>query len=996
MDFPDSIYSEFKKSTGKRSVENNDLKGNGSKNRNSGQAVFNIGYSEELGNLIVENSHDGIIIIGDSYKIEYVNKRLSELTGYCNDDILGKDFRDFLNIINKDDVLNRYNKRLEGNNLDNAYELELITSDNDRKIFEVRSSVFKDSAGNTKTLSQFKDITEQKAAEEALKQSEIKFRSIVENSHLGILIVNSDFQFEYANNQLCKILNTTREKLEGNDFRKYLSKESLDIVVERYLKRQRGDDVPSEYRVNLITEDGIERIAKLTSTVVNYLGQRKTIAQLLDITEKVNKHKVEKVILNISQAVNEVKNLNEFLGIVRQELSTILDTTNFYVALYDKNSDTYTFPYHVDEYDSIDEITQLELKDSLTDYVRRNNKATLVNSETQVKLEEQGEIKGIVGADCPIWLGAPLVVDNQVVGTICLQNYHNGSAYNESDLELLKIVSENVSSAIWKKKVVDKLAESERRYRDFISRSSEGIYRIDFETHISIDTPPMEQVHRIINEGLIGECNNAFAKMYGYDSYKDIIGKKLNVFYGDTVVEENLQANLQFIENNYKITDVETHEYSAEGERLVILNNSIGIVKNGFLTNIWGIQKNITERKNFELILKEIAEGITSSIGDSFFKSIVQFLCETLKVDYAYIAQLSNDRKFARSLAFWGENRPLENFEYQLDDSPTKTVLQNGKTTLFDNLSEEYPNDHFINNLNIKNYLARPLVNSNGKTSGIMVILSKDRIEDLEFKKSVLEIFATRCSAEIERLEYLKELVAAKDEAEKSNSLKSDFLAQMSHEIRTPVNTILSFTSLIKESLENQLDNDLKDSFKIIENGGSRLIRTIDLILNVSQIQSGNLTISPIELDIVKILKDLVSEFSRTAKKESLDLIFESKHKSLRIFGDNYTITQIFANLIHNSIKYTPKGFIKIIVEAKKGKEIIVKVQDTGVGMSSDFLTQLFDPFSQEETGYTRKFEGTGLGLTLVRKYCELNNASISVKSTKDKGSTFIVKFKPR
>ena len=119
------------------------------------------------------------------------------------------------------------------------------------------------------------------------------------------------------------------------------------------------------------------------------------------------------------------------------------------------------------------------------------------------------------------------------------------------------------------------------------------------------------------------------------------------------------------------------------------------------------------------------------------------------------------------------------------------------------------------------------------------------------------------------------------DEAEKSNSLKSDFLAQMSHEIRTPVNTILSFSSLIKESLEDHLDDELLDSFNMIENGGTRLIRTIDLILNVSQIQSGNLTLSPSRLNLVKILNDLVSEFRRVAKKESLDLIFESKYKLL-------------------------------------------------------------------------------------------------------------------
>ncbi|MCB0753904.1 MAG: HAMP domain-containing histidine kinase, partial [Ignavibacteriae bacterium] len=241
---------------------------------------------------------------------------------------------------------------------------------------------------------------------------------------------------------------------------------------------------------------------------------------------------------------------------------------------------------------------------------------------------------------------------------------------------------------------------------------------------------------------------------------------------------------------------------------------------------------------------------------------------------------------------------------------------------------------------------------------------------------------------------YVKDIVDAKNEAERSNNLKSDFLAQMSHEIRTPVNTILSFTSLLKESLENKLENDLKDSFNIIDNGGRRLIRTIDLILDVSQIQSGTLKLEPSKIDLIEIINDLISEFKQPASKKKLDLIFTSDLTKLNSWADNYTITQAFANLIHNAIKYTANGSIKISARKNENKEACIDFTDTGVGMSEEFLTKLFEPFSQEETGYTRKFEGTGLGLTLVRNYCELNDAEISVCSKKNQGSTFTVTFK--
>ncbi|MCB0729869.1 MAG: PAS domain S-box protein [Ignavibacteriae bacterium] len=960
------------------------------------QSINSIDFNKsvELSSLIVENSHDGIMIIGDNYFIEYVNTRLCEITNNVLEDILHKDFRDILGPNEKDIIIERYNNRRKGKKITNSIEIPILSKNNEHKIFEIRGTLFTNSNGDIKTLVQFKDITERKLTEEVILQSEEKFRSIVENSHLGILIVGNDFRFEYVNDRLCEILQVDKKTLSGDDFRKYLSKESLDLVVDRYIKRQNGDDVPSEYEVKLLKSNGEEIIARLSSTTINVSNTKKTIAQILDITENVKKEKLQKVLLKISQAVNEVNNLSEFLAIVREELAVTIDTTNFYVAMYDSASDTYTFPYHVDEFDVIDEFTQLELKESLTDYVRRKNKAILVDSEIQAKLEEQKEIKGIVGEFSQVWLGVPLVVDNSVVGVMCIQNYSNDNAYNLNDLELLKIISENVSSAIWKKQIVDKLTESERRYRDFITKSSEGIYRIDLDPPINLALPQNQQLKQIFKNGILGEYNNSFAKMYALKSLNEITGKKFNIFQDYNSSKEIYNSALEFVNNSYKITDIETTEYNSNGEKLNILNNATGIIKDNFLTSIWGIKKDITDRKRLQNVLRQIAEGISSLTGDSFFKSLVHFLSETLLVDYAFIAQLSDDKKTASTLAYCDSENLIENFDFPLKKCPSKEVLKKNTTTIIRNVQNEFPDEKFLKKLNISTFMGRPLVDSEGNPIGLIVLLKVGEIQNVEFTKSVLEIFASRSSAEIERLQYVKDIVDAKNEAERSNNLKSDFLAQMSHEIRTPVNTILSFTSLLKESLENKLENDLKDSFNIIDNGGRRLIRTIDLILDVSQIQSGTLKLEPSKIDLIEIINDLISEFKQPASKKKLDLIFTSDLTKLNVWADNYTITQAFANLIHNAIKYTANGSIKISARKNENKEACIDFTDTGVGMSEEFLTKLFEPFSQEETGYTRKFEGTGLGLTLVRNYCELNDAEISVCSKKNQGSTFTVTFK--
>ena len=244
-----------------------------------------------------------------------------------------------------------------------------------------------------------------------------------------------------------------------------------------------------------------------------------------------------------------------------------------------------------------------------------------------------------------------------------------------------------------------------------------------------------------------------------------------------------------------------------------------------------------------------------------------------------------------------------------------------------------------------------------------------------------------------QRKKFENDLIEAKELAEKADKLKSEFLAQMSHEIRTPINAILSFASLLRDELQSKVSEELKPSFSIISNAGKRLIRTIDMILDMSDIQAGTYDFIPRKLDLYyDVVLPIVEEFKYAAKAKKLTINSENISDDPDIYADEYTIKQVFSNLIDNSIKYTNEGSINIIVKDNHlGK--IVEIIDTGIGISKENISLIFEPFRQEDQGYTRKFEGNGLGLALVKKYCEINSAQIEVESEKGKGSTFRVIF---
>lgn len=233
-----------------------------------------------------------------------------------------------------------------------------------------------------------------------------------------------------------------------------------------------------------------------------------------------------------------------------------------------------------------------------------------------------------------------------------------------------------------------------------------------------------------------------------------------------------------------------------------------------------------------------------------------------------------------------------------------------------------------------------------------------------------------------------KELLIAREKAEEINHLKDSFLANMSHEIRTPINGILGITQVIEEESG---DEKIKEYTALLKRSGLRLLETITNILELAKLESEKTGLQLVPIPVDELIQDGIDSIQALAKKKGIAIEYKSLQSGLKCKGDQILIQQIIYNIFGNAVKFTQIGHIHIEVNIypTNSQFVSVKVEDTGVGISEDFLQLLFQPFTQESSGQNRQFEGSGLGLSIAKKYLELIGGDILVKSVKGKGSIF-------
>ena len=491
-----------------------------------------------------------------------------------------------------------------------------------------------------------------------------------------------------------------------------------------------------------------------------------------------------------------------------------------------------------------------------------------------------------------------------------------------------------------RKKMQDDLRESEHRFWDMFNNAPFGYHELDKEGRIvQINQTELDMLH-YTREEMLG--NYVWSYITDPNSSQERVLAKLR---GEIAPGKGTERKYKKKEGGYIVLLIEDR----------IIKDAAGNI-----TGMRSATQDITERKKAENELIKLSMAVEQSPASIVITDIngdIEYVNHTFTIATGYDTHevLHKNPRILKS-----GHTPQEEYARLWD-----TILS-GNTWRGEFVNVKKNGDYYQ-----EEAIVSPIFDNNGEIINFLAI-----------KRDVTELKKIN-----------KELLEAKETAEEMNRLKSSFLANMSHELRTPMIGILGYSEML---LEEFPDDKVHDIGNIILQSAHRLMETLNLILDLSRIEAKKLEIKLTPVDIVGITNDISTLFISAAERKNLYLKVDSSFGSLQLLLDEKMFREIVNNLVNNAIKFTERGGVTI----KLTREIIdeadwavVRVIDTGIGIAQEKFDLIFEEFRQASEGQSRSFEGTGLGLTITKRFVEKLNGSISVESTTGSGTTFIVRF---
>lgn len=422
----------------------------------------------------------------------------------------------------------------------------------------------------------------------------------------------------------------------------------------------------------------------------------------------------------------------------------------------------------------------------------------------------------------------------------------------------------------------------------------------------------------------------------------------------------------------------------------------------------------ITSLQHQLSVLEDLVQNNTYNLGEAFFEQIVAKLNSALNADYTFIGKLDSGGKSVTTITLYGKGKLLDNFTYDLQFTPCENVIGNSVCCYTKNITNLFPKDQILIDMQIEGYVGVPTFNSNQEPTGIIVSLFENPIPNSQLVSNMLMLFAPRVGSEMEHKILQTKLQNHKDNLEqevkkrtaeleeslnhlketRSKLLQSEKLASLgvltagvAHEINNPLNYIYGGFSGIKSMLLNEIEYEKKDALTLLESIEIGVERIKDIVSGLNQFSRDSSSMDE-ECKPTHIIENCISILSNQLKNR-IEVEKEYPKQEIKLIGNVGKMHQLFLNLLSNAVDaIAEKGRINIKVK-ETNKLVEIGISDNGHGIAEEHKNQVFDPF------FTTKSpgKGTGLGLSIVHNIIKEHKATIEIDSEVGKGTTVNIYF---
>ena len=730
-----------------------------------------------------------------------------------------------------------------------------------------------------------------------------------------------------------------------------------------------------------------------------------------DITERRQGELLQAALYRITELASAVEDLPEFYEAVHSIISDLISARNFFIALYDEETDLKSFPYFVDEYDAAP--APAPLRRGLTDYVLRTGQPLLCSHAMIQQLLADGEIE-LIGSPSANWLGVPLKHGDRTIGALVVQSYGTAMPYGEREKELLTFVSQHIATALERKRAQQSLREGEERYRSVIAALAEGVLLIDAR-------------------GVIRACNASAERILGVPAAR-LVGRvapaeisRLTHEDGSAFARADLPLAVT-LRTGQPCANLRTAFHRTDGEIIWLMINTQPLFRPGenqpyavvaSFTDITQSKRAEEELRKQDRLLQGVAQAtnllLTHSDLERGIRQALAVLGSAAEVDRIRIYRhregaVPAQACFSQQFEWLHSDAPatvaVPSSAGPLEDAPYETSglgRWRARLTIREPLSgpvEELPPEEraFLETHWVVSVLAAPIHVGEQFWGFIELDECRSPRRWTKNEESSVMTIADSVGGVLARAQAAEELTRknrALDEAltaaQAATEAKSQFLANMSHEIRTPMNAVIGMTGLL---LDTELSAEQREFAETIRSSGEALLTIINDILDFSKIESGQLALERQPFDLRDSIEDSLDLLAGKASEKGLELAYLIEQDTPGVLvGDVTRVRQILVNLLSNAVRFTESGEVVVTVSAHpvsdNTHEFHSAVRDTGIGIPADRMSRLFRSFSQIDASTTRQYGGTGLGLAISKRLAEMMDGQIWAESTEGNGSTF-------